>query len=272
MQYLVIKGGLGNQMFQYALYLALKQSGHKLKLDTSLYSFLSMHNGYELPEVFTLDGKKDDSGNYLRKLYVRPWVKYKDKVFNYFGFEDKVELGYQQDVFSTRKLIIDGYFQSELYFKDIAPLVKKTFTFKGIDERNAEMASIISSCSSVSMHIRRGDYKKYGVKLMEADYYSKAVNFIKSKVDNPVFYIFSDDIIEAEIIAKKNDISYQIIKGNNGKDSYKDMFLISRCRHHIIANSSFSWWGAWLGDWKDKIVISPEWFKDFACRNWFSLK
>jgi Glycosyl transferase family 11 len=178
---------------------------------------------------------------------------------------------------------LDGYWQSEKYFIDCSKLIRKDFTFKNeLDSYNLKLKSKIDKTNSVSIHIRRGDYVNnlntnatHG--LCSIDYYIKAVNYITERIESPYFFVFSDDIEWA----KKNimlNFPCQFISHNIGSKSYLDMQLMSLCKHNVIANSSFSWWGAWLNSNDNKIVIAPrKWFAvntdicDLIPSNWISL-
>jgi len=117
---------------------------------------------------------------------------------------------------------------------------------------------MIKNLKSVSIHIRRGDYitNKTGPKFIGLDYYIKAIRTIENKVKNPTYFIFSDDIVWGKQYLKLKNISY-FVDNNHGKDSYKDMQLMSLCKHNIVANSTFSWWGSWLNTNKNKVIIKP---------------
>ena len=251
MNKMIFRGGLGNQMFQYALLLALRNKGHKVKCNTSLYDITNMHNGYELDKVF---GIKEDLqiNKGLSLFFLRLLCKLKP----HFLYTQDNGL-FNATIINSPTLYIDGYWQDERYFKDITNTIKEIFHFKNIDERNAGIATSMKQCNSVSLHIRRGDYAAFGMLIIGEEYYKKAVGEILERVDNPSFFIFSDDKKEAERIAKNLHLRFEIIDYNHGKDSYKDMFLMSQCKHNIIANSSFSWWGAWLNDNSDKIIVAP---------------
>jgi hypothetical protein len=177
---------------------------------------------------------------------------------------------YNPEVFTSNKLYIDGYWQSELYFRDIEGIIRKQFTFKKISQENKDIAEEMRGIESVAIHIRRGDY--VGTKYEHAcpkEYYSKAVDYImnKSKIDK--IYVFSDDVQSAATIINDGlEVKFQFIDINNGNTSYQDMYLMTQCKHNIIANSSFSWWGAWLNANPNKIVVAPKWLTDFNCRTW----
>lgn len=163
---------------------------------------------------------------------------------------------------------LEGYWSSEKYFKDIEGIIRKEFTFKDNPSiANQKIINSIKSCNSVSIHIRRGDYvfdertnKYHG--FCDLDYYLRAVTLIAKRVENPHFFVFSDDTDWAkQNLRLKFPCIY--VNHNTGKKDYEDMRLMSKCKHNIIANSSFSWWGAWLNQNPNKIVITPKrWFRD----------
>ena len=247
-----MNGGLGNQMFQYALYLALKEKGHSVKLDISLYDFVDMHNGYELGRVF---GVKD---SVVRKRgFYLYWLRLLLKgYFKSIITADK--LVYDVKVMESPNKYIWGSWQSDKYFKSIEYLVRDKFVFKGVDEQNHTIAKNMQSCNSVSVHIRRGDYKKYGMTLINEDYYKKAIDYVCKNVISPAFFVFSDDCDEANALMDRIGVPYKLMMHNKGEDSFKDMYLMSQCKHNIVCNSSFSWWGAWLNDNEDKVVVAPK--------------
>lgn len=256
MKHVVFRGGLGNQMFQYALILALRKRGYKVIGDISYYNFIKMHNGYELNKVFGINDKvKDGRGGHIHFLRLLDKIK---PVHLYAS--DKFI--YNESILNNPCKYISGYWQDEKYFADIKETVRECFTFQSIDERNANIAQNASNCESVALHLRRGDYASFGMSVIGEEYYSKAVTYVLSKIHNPVFYVFSDDKETVERLSRDLGINYLMISHNTGEESYKDMFLMSSCKHNIIANSSFSWWGAWLNTNNKKIVIAPKtWYE-----------
>lgn len=267
-----IVGGLGNQMFQYAFYRALKEKNtDTVGLDLTPFQWYNLHNGYELDRLFGInegsveqkyidsmrDEKKDIINKVRRKLLGRKKSHYRE-----------TKIAFNEEVFKLRNTFFDGYWQSEKYFKEIENIIREEFTFKiPLDEKNFALVEEIKNCNSVSLHVRRGDYitnkevnKLYG-NVCTLDYYRKAIEYINSRVENPKFYVFSNDL---KWVKENLDIPNAVyIDWNTKEDSYKDMQLMSCCRHNIVANSSFSWWGAWLNTNKDKIVVSPDrWFND----------
>ena len=248
----VFRGGLGNQMFQYALVLSLRKKGHDVIIDTSMYDYEKMHNGYELERVFGIDDNIiNKKGFHL--FILRLLNKYQP--VSIVSFDNGL---YNKNIIDSPKRFINGYWQDEKYFIDIEMTVKETFQFINIDEDNKKLASEVLSNNSVSLHIRRGDYASFGMTIMGKEYYAKAINYIKENITDPFFYVFSDDKNAAEEIISELGIKYKYIDKNHGLDSYKDMYLMSQCKHNIIANSSFSWWGAWLNPNPSKIIIAPK--------------
>lgn len=246
-------GGLGNQMFIYALYYALKRKGIDVQIDASLYNLIRMHNGYELPNVFEV-APPDVFRRGIHTQWLRFMLHFKPSLLVY-----EERFNRSLDVFSVNKPYITGYWQSDMYFSDYREDLLKLFSFKGVSQRNMSLSEGMQSSHSVSIHIRRGDYLTVpgAMSSCTEDYYRKAINIIYDYVQTPYFYIFSNDVEWSQNFAKKLGIPFTIIDHNKGKDSYQDMFLMTQCKHNIIANSSFSWWGAYLNQHKDSIVIAP---------------
>ena len=182
-----------------------------------------------------------------------------------------------------RDCYLTGYWQSEKYFQQASLAIRADFTFRHpLEKHNAEIARKIGQVNSVSLHVRRGDYASnpetnvtHG--LCSLEYYQAAIRHVSDRVKQPYFFIFSDDIdwVKDNL---ETEFPGQYIDHNQGAESYNDMHLMSLCRHHIIANSSFSWWGAWLNPRQDKVVVAPSrWFnngpdtKDLLPDNWVSL-
>jgi Glycosyl transferase family 11 len=250
MQIIKIKGGLGNQMFQYAYGRNLEIAGKKIIFDTSFFNGVRAKTDAKREFTLTAYNLKTDAEFSPRAHHLRDFL---------VKLKRKIGLGTEE------------YFQSEKYFIGISGELKGEFTLKNDLSPSARniLEQIVAS-NSVSVHVRRGDYvsdektKNYhGVCGLE--YYIKAMRLIKEKVAKPVFFVFSDDIGWA----KENFVSdaFVFVSAAGIKD-YEEMFLMSNCRHNIIANSSFSWWGAWLNNNPDKIVVAPEkWFNDKKANN-----
>ncbi|HEY9221970.1 MAG TPA: alpha-1,2-fucosyltransferase [Lutibacter sp.] len=275
----IVSGGLGNQMFQYALYLALKNIGKKVKLDTSLYSFTKMHNGCELEKCFGINNRKINNSKW-HLLKLRAVLKYKPKSIVYSDL-----LYFDRDVFKTSCKYVNGNWQSQKYFMQIEKKIRDAFVFKNIDDENKKIAVEMVDSISIAIHIRRGDYLGNSIYsgACNEDYYTKAIKAILNKINpcvNIMFYVFSDDKEFSGKFIENFKIPAKLININNSEDSYKDMYLMSQCKHNIIANSSFSWWGAWLNNNPEKIVVAPQkWFgkgseenyRDIVPNNWIKL-
>jgi hypothetical protein len=162
-------------------------------------------------------------------------------------------------------LYLSGYFQSEKYFGTIQDKIRQWYTpSKPLDDKNAALLAEMKTKESVSLHVRRGDYTAASFNsffgTLPDDYYQRAVAHINQQIKAPAFYIFSDDIAWCKANLKVGD-SPVFVDHNRGDDSFKDVLMMSGCKHNIIANSSFSWWGAWLNADPSKTVIAPtKWF------------
>ena len=173
-------------------------------------------------------------------------------------------MAYNERVFTNAKNeYLIGYWQTERYFYPIRWEILKAFTFPSFEpgSKNESLGKELQQENSVALHIRRGDYLEIGNTsgICTIDYYKKAIAHIKEKVSPKVYSVFSDDIDwcigQFGAIISDSDIRY--VNWNKGKESFRDMQLMSLCKHNIIANSSFSWWGAWLNQNPEKIVIAP---------------
>lgn len=273
-------GGLGNQMFQYAAARRLAYtSKSELKLDLSWFRNIAArdtHRNYELG-IFNIMGNiaTSDEVHGLRGPDIYHWPRIMRGLVKASGYTFKRSyIREKQSHFSSAILdlrdsvYLDGYWQSEKYFQDVEALIRDEFTFlPDPDPLTLSTMKIIDDCEAISIHVRRGDYVSvtsasnyHG--LLTLDYYSKAIVEMAKRIANPHFFVFSDDPDWVKDNLKCNyPMSY--IEHNGANRAYEDMRLMSRCRHHIVANSSFSWWGAWLNASKEKIVIAPSrWFKE----------
>lgn len=269
-------GGLGNQLFQYAAARRLaNMHGSCLKLDISAFQRYTLHpyhlghfciieNIATKDEIIQITGDKslaqDSRGSII-----------KEKNFKF----DPDLLNVPDNVYLV------GYWQSEKYFDDIKDIIRSEFSVKDeLDSKNKDIADCITNCNSVSLHIRRGDYINnpktnlvHGTCSM--DYYRRCILKIGKNIHKPHFFIFTDD---PEWVAKNMKLEFPmtLIDHNGPARDYEDLRLMSMCQHNIIANSTFSWWGAWLNPNPDKIVFIPErWFqketidtRDLTLDNW----
>lgn len=268
-----ISGGLGNQLFQYSFgrYLSGKFNT-ELKFDiqtnytssdftsrsVGLGNFninLNLATKKEIYEFKYFDN--EFIARIERKLVQKlPFLNRRYVVQN-LNKSQKNDQNYKNDCY------YDGYWQSENYFKPIASILKQEFisNFKPIlDDTNSFFLQEIRNSESISIHIRRGDYisiesNKSRFSTCSLKYYEKVINYLKDKINLPLFFIFSEDIDWV-----KNNFKGEHFRmvTNNSKSPEIDLFLMSNCKHNIIANSSFSWWGAWLNCNKEKVIIAPE--------------
>ena len=262
-------GGLGNQMFQYAAGRRLAHVlGVELKLDITgfehypprkyyLENFNIKENFASLKEIRALT-KRPIVERVLSRTLRRPPRTASTYI------REKLSFHFDPDILSLPNgVYLDGYWQSEKYFADIAGIIRREFTVKTPQkERDKELAELTASCDSVSLHIRRGDYVSNArtnqiLGTCDRDYYFRCVEYLAQPVKNPHLFVFSDD---SEGARENLKLSYPMtLVDHNGADkNYEDLRLMSQCKHHIIANSTFSWWGAWLAQRRDKIVFAPK--------------
>lgn len=284
-----IQGGLGNQLFQYALYKSLKSRNFNVLMFVGRDVTENQHNGFELEKIFDLKLNiftKSDSRllyyfyntksisqlmtkkSIIKYFYIfleiirRLLHKYRfiTKLIGFKVYKEKQFFLYDSDLFKQKgSVFYDGYWQNELYFKTIKhDLLNDLKTYSELDDLNLKVIEKLENQNSVSVHIRRGDYighKSLGG-ICGVDYYDKAIKKIKSIIKDAEFYFFSNDITWVSNHFK--DGKYHFIDLNKGSQSYKDMILMSKCKHNIIANSTFSWWGAYMNENIKKIVIAPK--------------
>lgn len=280
-----INGGLGNQMFQYALYLKLKSLGKDAYIDDEiLVSKLNNTSALKIFDVFDLEYKKCDK-RMVRKLAdvsMAPLSRARRKFFGARDRKDtlyteKLDYNYSEEVYNLDNKYLSGYWQTERYFSDIRGIINKNFTFRIPEEEVGSILSKINSTNSVSLHLRRGDYVGNSVydNICNEAYYKNAIDCIKGYVDTPHFFVFSDDPSYAR--ERYSGEEFTIVDSFKGNRSHYDMFLMTKCKHNIVANSSFSWWGAWLNKNEDKIVACPKkWSNNFElyytpCESWIKI-
>lgn len=283
-----IIGGLGNQMFQYAAGRSLSlRNNDSLKLDTRGFSQYKLHS-YGLNHFNTKENFSQSE-----ELALNQYSNIYSKVNNFLKTNKSIKVFKERGLafdprFNSIKgdIYLDGYWQTELYFKAYESVIRDDFKIiTPPTQKNLEVLREIRSSTSISLHIRRGDYVNnpqtnsiHGVCSM--DYYQTALQLLKAKIGNINLHIFvfSDDYewVERNLII---DGKVTYIKHNSSKTNYEDLRLMSTCQHHIIANSSFSWWGAWLNPSAEKIVIAPKkWFqsaeldsRDITPESWIRL-
>lgn len=262
-----LTGGLGNQMFQYALgrHLALKNKTElKLHYTNALFN---TQRQYEL-DIFNIKADLASSKDLKQLGVIKNRVinrflyliddKYRIK-FNYRVITEQLPHKFNPSILQVKdNIYLQGYWADKRYFMEIENILRKDFSLKEkLDATNRKTLDLIRKTNSISIHVRRTDaITPTNHNFLGLDYYTKSVKEIKEKITNPVFFVFSEDISWCKdnfnFSSKIHFIDY-----NKGKDSFKDMYLMSKCKHNITANSTFSWWGAWLNQNKNKILIRP---------------
>lgn len=268
-----IIGGLGNQMFQYAYTKSLQMRGYDVCIDTSAFKTYTLHGGYGL-DYFPIDLQQAEE-KYILALKQNLWLSKIKNKFNMKSshFVKEKTLSFNPYLYNPGdNKYIHGYFQTEKYFRSITDVLIQTFSFdQPLSQYTMDIKQIIDNAQSTcSIHIRRGDYltaqniKIHGV--CGLDYYQRALQTMNSFIPNLSYFIFSDDISWVRQNLKMSNAIY--IDNTMKKLPHEDLYLMSSCQNHIIANSSFSWWGAWLDQNIHKIVIAPKiWFLDKKRQN-----
>lgn len=258
-----IKGGLGNQMFQYACARALA-----LRNNDSL-QLVRTEKSVDTSRVFSLvnfDIKGTIVDSFTPAFATKLKELWEQKVLRrfYVGFEPSV-------MKRTGDTYLDGYFQSERYFIDQAEQIRRDFRLKVTLGSAAEkwVNTIRHDDRAISLHVRRGDYVDHpdfgGI--ADREYYERAIDFM-AKCIAPKFYVFSDDLEwcrrNLPLPQDTTFVSHPSLK------DYEELCLMSLCRHNVIANSSFSWWGAWLNPNPNKIVVAPARWSHLHDQTWYS--
>lgn len=285
-----IYGGIGSQMDQYALYLALKKRYPSVLIKLEINNIIKPdHNGFELKKVFGIDAPEATLDEIIRLSDIYPYNAPHYSAYRVlYGIRRKI-LGtkkswimpkdtsaFYPEIFSldsNKSYMFYGNWTNEEYTKDIINEIYDIYKFPHFtDKKNIELAERIKLTNSVSIHVRHGDYKIFGLPMLDLEYYKKAIDIISEKIKSPHFFIFSDDIDFVNENFHFLD-KYTIINWNKSENSYRDMQLMSLCKHNIIANSTFSYWGARLNRNKEKVVIAPKKHVEsckypLACSDW----
>lgn len=288
-----IFGGLGSQMDQYSFAMALQEHYPNVSVQFDIFNlYPKEHGGYMLDNVFGIDAEKASIGEIMSLSESYPLTAKHQKVLRTLNSLRSIVFGpkgtqikpddasaFYKEVFELNPLksyLFFGNWINEQYRIGIEDKIKNTFRFPEIkDEKNLQLAKQIQESNSVSIHVRHGDYKNYGFPVLSINYYKEAIRIIEERISNPHYFIFSDD---TEYI--KNNFSflghYTIVDNNHGENSFRDMQLMSMCKHNIIANSSFSYWGAYLNLNPEPIIIAPRYHipsckHPFAKSSWIIL-
>jgi hypothetical protein len=253
-------------MFQYAFGLALREHfGYEVKFNIDGFSNYSLHNGYELEKVFSLNETYENILLVKRPLFLFFWGKVLKK---YRGVTGHIVHEMPENEFSfidvdkesKKSLYFHGYWQSFRYFEKIEKPLREKFRFPElVDNKNLNLIEFINKNETTSVHIRRGDYTSSSLHegVCDKGYYIEAVKKIRQIAPSSALIIFSDDIDWCKFNLDLDGSEVKFVDWNKASMSYVDMHLMSLCNHNIIANSTFSWWGAWLNDNPDKTVIAP---------------
>lgn len=262
-----IIGGLGNQLFQYAFALSLQQafSSEDVKICTKGFKGYPLHNGYELDDIFDIKIPKASIGDLCKVAY--PFLNYRMWQFASHYLPQRSTMIHEKEIdgsfnfnLVSDKSFFDGYWGSPKFIEKYRNIIKDAYVFPDIkSSKNIDVLKFINNQPTAFIHVRRGDYltNKSFCGICDEQYYKKAIEYLKIKHNYRQYLIFSNDI-EWCI----NSLSYYLsgsstifVDWNTGKDSYIDMQLMSECDAGVIANSTFSWWGAWLGNLN--VIIRP---------------
>ena len=265
----ILESGLGNQLFQYAIgrHLSIKNND-RLVIDASVYLFDKLRH-YDLDRY----NIKAEVGNIATCFFTRfaknIIPKIEKKITLPIKYVKERDTYFNNEILSEqRNIILDGYWQSEEYFKDIRDIILDDLTLlSNPDKENKKMLKRINNSNAVCLHVRRDDFvsnpllqKFHGD--LTPEYYNKAINSICYRLTDPEFYIFSDEPewCKRNIFTNRPHTYVDI----NGPDKApEDLRLMSACKHFIIANSSFSWWAAWLAEKAGTIIIAPKrWYRE----------
>lgn len=268
-------GGLGNQMFQYACGRSLSlRTDQSLLIAIDQFDGYALHNGFDLQRVFHIDATLATEGDLrellgwqssptLRRLFGRPAMRW--LTGHSWANEPHFQIWHELATLQGPRYL-HGYWQSEGYFLEHAAQIRADFEFRvKWDAQDDGVRTRMRLQPSASIHVRRGDYthvKNKGIfALCGLDYYRKAIRMLRERVPGVKLFAFSDDPdwVDAHLGMEFGPL--ETVRHNSGDRSAHDMRLMSQADHHIIANSSFSWWGAWLNPAPNKVVIAP--------RNWF---
>lgn len=278
-----IRGGLGNQLFQYATaYAVARDKNERLGLEITSYQTRPWPR-YELKKIHikpdTVIAPKFGSDIVHRAIINKIRKRLNIGVFTVRYAETGSVTEYHSEINSIGKnTYLNGFFQNEKYFKKHREdLLEQIRPVSPLESQSQHWIKMMRQCDSVAIHVRRGDYVQIGCGI-GMDYYDHAIALIGEKVEKPKFFVFSDDIEYCkEYFAKYENTEFEFVSDipeSDDKD-INEFFIMSSCKHQIIANSSFSWWAAWINQNKDKKVIAPVvgmWGESFYPEEWTTIK
>lgn len=260
--------GMGNQMFQYAFYLALRYANPFNDIKVDLHELDCNFDSPIIFNIFKLQYNVASTSDYNRLGCFNFWDRFKRRL----GIRKKtVYVERDEGVFDNRLVCninnryYQGYWQSYKYFESFRNDLLRYYKFPIPDNSNNHFIKLINKYqNSVSLHVRMGDYlrddcvKIFG-NICTKDYYLNAVNYFRNRFGDCHFFLFSNDLNKAiDFLNMRDAKDVTVVDCNDEKNGWADMYLMSLCRFNIIANSSFSWWGAWLNQNESKVVIAPK--------------
>lgn len=264
-----IRGGLGNQLFAYAAArrIALKNNA-ELRIDNiSGFQFdTTYQQRYQLDHFnikAALASPQDRFEPFSRlRRYLKRWLNQR------IPFEQRCYIQQRGNAFDPRLLDIkprgdlhlEGYWQSEKYFQDIEDIIRTDLNIASpTDTQNLRLSEHIRSCNAIALHVRFFDSPNaIGNNNATSEYYTRAISAMQERVPTAHYFLFSDNVDAAKSLIRLSEHQITVVSNNQGDaTAYADLWLMTQCKHFIIANSTFSWWGAWLSAHKDKIVIAP---------------
>jgi hypothetical protein len=268
-----LKGGLGNQMFQYAAARGVNGNSYPVYLDTTYLTANSKSSesftarDFEL-HLFKHIKAKVASKGLLDFVFSYEWYYRFLRACTFFKTEQvtQTENEWIDGLRHKKKNVyLDGFFQSEKYFNHIREALLLEFKFPELDTNSQILLrSINTQLNAVSIHVRRGDYLKPNVLkyhgILPEQYYRQAIGMIEEECDNAHYFIFSNDTEWCKKTFHFIQGRFTIIEPNDAASAWKEMYLMTQCRHHIVANSSFSWWGAWLSEKQGMNLAPSRWF------------
>lgn len=290
MDVVIIFNGLGNQMSQYAFYLKKKS----INTNTEFITFCNDHNGLELNKVFNIDCGNTFKRKILyfifRLLLTKKVSLITDPLKLFLGvlgckiINENFNYNFNPSFLKSGSGLnfYYGGWHSDKYFISESSLINEVYDFHSpfLNSKNTNILDDILNSNSISFHIRRGDFMSdnninlFG-SICNNDYYNMAIDKVENYIDNPHYFIFSNDMEWVKANIKLKMVTY--VECNSGNNSWIDLYLMSNCKHNIIANSSFSWWGGWLNKFENKIVICPSKFSsndinsDVFPSNWIKI-
>lgn len=277
---LEMMGGIGNQMFQYAYYLEMKKRNREVLIDKELFK--------GTPFKFSLGVFKNvkcqiyDGNSIYGKGFI---LKIKREIYRHLGKlkeENQIVGEWDSQMLEIDNCFAYGYYQNEKYFNGVEDEVRRVFSFSPGERALIGYIDMLEKHNTVSIHIRRGDYISHSDifgGICTEEYYDNAIRIVLDSVDNPKFIVFSNDIEWSTkwIREKKLDqLTIDYTKYDDYQDWY-DLCLMSHCKHNILANSSFSWWGGWLNNHENKMVLCPQVWdnlnnkRKMACKSWVEI-